>query len=60
MIEINDIPILYVYNFLFLIITLVLCEIKIISKKFYGKIIIVYFLFVFGQRWFGGLILEGT
>lgn len=59
MTEMNDIPILYVYNFLFLIITLFLCEIKIIPKKFYGKIILVYFLFVFGQRWFGGVDFRG-
>lgn len=31
----KNIPILYIYNFLFLTIFLVICELKLIPKKFY-------------------------
>lgn len=50
-----NIPLLYIYNFVFLFITLILCELKIIPKKFYLYISTFYFLFIFGQRWLTGV-----
>ena len=50
-----NIPLLYIYNFVFLFVTLILCELKIIPKKLYLYISAFYFLFIFGQRWYGGV-----
>lgn len=53
------IPLIYIYNFIFLFTTLILCEIKIIPRKFYFFISTSYMVFVFGQRWFGGVDFPG-
>lgn len=46
---------IYIYNFIFLTITLILCQIKVFPKKWYRPISIFYFLFVLGQRWEAGV-----
>lgn len=53
------IPILYIYNFIFLSGFLILCEFKVLPKKIYKQICFIYFVFIFGQRWSAGVDFYG-
>lgn len=50
---------IYLYNFIFLTLLLIICELKILSKNWYKKISLFYFLIVFGQRWSAGVDFYG-
>lgn len=50
---------LYLYNFIFLTFFLIISELKILKKNWYKNIVIIYFLFIFGQRWAAGVDFYG-
>lgn len=52
-------PLIYIYNFFVSLFLLLVCKIKQFPLKMYLYLMILYYLFVFGQRWTAGVDFPG-
>lgn len=54
-----DFPLIYIYNFFLSFFLLIICKIKQLPKRSYLYLVTLYYVIIFGQRWFGGIDFRG-